>query len=149
MMKLTSPHFDVNGEIPSRYTCDGTNINPTLHIEGVPIKAKSLVLIMDDPDAVPVAGKVWDHWIVFNVPPETKTIAEGKEPIGTHGVGTGGNLEYAGPCPPDRKHRYYFKLYALDVVLGLEEGAMKVEVEKAMQGHILDKVELVGRYERS
>ncbi len=147
-MELTSSTFQQNQKIDSKYTCDGENSNPPLTIADVPKEAKSVVLIMDDPDAVKPAGKIWDHWIVFNIPPETKEIPEGKEPEGIHGKGTGGNFKYKGPCPPDTEHRYFFKLYALDVMLNLKEGATKVEVEKAMQGHILAKAELVGRYER-
>lgn len=147
-MKLTSPAFKNNEKIQSKYTCDGENINPPLTISNVPQGAKSLVLIMDDPDAVKPAGKVWDHWIVWNIPPDTKEIAAGQEPLGVHGKGTSGNLKYKGPCPPDAEHRYYFKLFALDAQLELSEGATKEEVEKAMERHIIAKSELMGRYER-
>lgn len=147
-MKLTSSAFTNNETIPSKYTCDGKNINPPLKIEGAPSNAKSLVLIMDDPDAIKPAGKVWDHWIVFNIPMTPTIIAEGKEPSGIHGKGTGGNLNYKGPCPPDAEHRYFFKLYALDSMLNLKEGVTKTEVEKIMSGHILAQTELIGRYQR-
>jgi Raf kinase inhibitor-like YbhB/YbcL family protein len=105
---------------------------------------------MDDPD-VPKhlrADGMWDHWIVFNISPGIHTLQEGEEPSGTHGVGTGGNLKYQGPCPPDREHRYFFKLYALDIELDLPEKATKQQVEEAMEGHIIEKVELMGRYNR-
>ena len=147
-MELKSNAFENNGKIPSKHTCDGENVNPQLSISEVPENSKSLVLVMDDPDAVKPAGKVWDHWIVFNIPPETKEIPEAQEPQGIHGNGTGGNLNYKGPCPPDAEHKYFFKLYALDTTLDLSEGASKGEVEAAMQGHILEQTELTGRYER-
>lgn len=152
-MKLTSSAFPNNGKIPSKYTCDGDNINPPLSISEVPAAAKSLVLIMDDPDIPDFVKqkfgiKVWDHWIVFNLPPETQEIVEGKNPPGVLGKNTGGKNAYGGPCPPDQEHRYFLKLYALDTTLKLNEGVTKAEVEKAMLGHILAKAELVGRYER-
>ncbi len=152
-MKLTSSAFVNNGMIPSKYTCDGNNTNPPLLISDVPAKAKSLVLLMDDPD-IPEAAKknfnieVWDHWVVFNIPTSTVEIKEGKMPPGVLGKNTRGNNAYGGPCPPDREHRYFFKLYALDVMLALKEGATKKEVEKAMEGHVITKTELIGKYER-
>ena len=149
-MKLSSPVFEHGGKIPSQYTCNGENINPPLIISEVPSGAESLVLIMEDPD-VPKnlrADGMWDHWIVFNIPPDISEIPEGKEPQGMHGQGTGGNLDYMGPCPPDREHRYFFKLFALDGKLDLAKGAGKKEVEKAMEGHVLEKVELMGLYEQ-
>lgn len=147
-MKLTSSAFSEGGKIPAKYTCDGTNLNPPLAFSDVPAKAKGLVLIMDDPDAVKPAGKVWDHWVVFNIPPTTTEISEGKNPSGVLGRNTRGNNTYGGPCPPDREHRYFFKLYALDTELKLPEGSSKAEVENAMEGHILAEVKLMGRYER-
>jgi Raf kinase inhibitor-like YbhB/YbcL family protein len=145
-LSITSPAFVPGAPIPSQYTCDGADINPALTIDGVPKQTVSLTLIMDDPDAP--AG-VWDHWIVFNIAPDTHEIAEKQEPVGVHGRGTSGNMAYHGPCPPDREHRYFFKLYALDTQLDLPEGSTKAAVEAAMRGHILDQVELVGRYARS
>lgn len=149
-MELSSPVFEHEGKIPSKYTCDGENINPPLRISGVPEGAKSLVLIMDDPD-VPRnlrADGMWDHWIVFNISPELTEIKEGEEPQGVHGLGTGGNTNYFGPCPPDREHRYFFKIYALDTLLDLPEKASKEEVQSAMSGHVMDNTVLMGRYER-
>jgi Raf kinase inhibitor-like YbhB/YbcL family protein len=149
-MLLTSPAFVHEAKIPAKYTCDGDNINPPLKVSGVPAQAKSLVLIMDDPD-VPKqlrADGIWDHWVVFNIPPHLSAINEGQEPPGTHGIGTSTNLAYFGPCPPDREHRYFFKLYALDIQLKLPAKATKKQVEKAMSGHILAQAELMGRYER-
>ena len=150
-MKLSSPAFQHEGTIPEKYTCDGGNINPPLIISDVPSGALSLALIMDDPD-VPKDLKpdgMWDHWIVFNIPPGLSEIKEGEEPEGTHGKGSSQNLDYFGPCPPDREHRYFFKLYALDTKLDLPEKSGKQEVENAMKGHILAETELMGRYNRS
>lgn len=149
-MKLTSPAFEHEGKIPVKYTCDGGNMNPPLTIADVPSGAKSLVLIMDDPDVPKHLRKdgMWDHWVVFNIPPGIREIKEGEEPQGTHGIGTGCNLNYMGPCPPDREHRYFFKLYALDTELSLPEKATKQQVEKAMEGHILAETQLMGRYKR-
>ena len=149
IMKLTSPAFTESGKIPAKYTCDGNNINPPLIISEVPEGAKSLALIMDDPDAVVPAGKIWDHWVVWNIPHFIREIKEGQEPRGVRGRGTGNNLTYKGPCPPDGVHRYFFKLYALKSGLQLPEGSTKAEVEAAMKGYILAKAELMGRYERS
>ena len=144
-MQLTTSRFTAGGPIPSRYTCDGEDVSPPLVIGGVPAGTKTLALVVDDPDAP--AG-VWDHWIVFNIPPEVREIPENTEPAGVHGIGTSGNTAYHGPCPPDREHRYFFKVYSLDTKLVLPEGASKKDVEQAMAGHILDQTELMGRYER-
>lgn len=148
-MDISSKVFGHNQIIPKLYTCDGEDINPQLTISDVPKQAKSLVIIMDDPDAIKPAGKIWDHWIVFNIPPDTIEISEGQEPQGIHGLGTSGNYDYHGPCPPDAVHRYFFKLYALDTMLDLKEGASKTELEQAMQGHIIDRAELIGLYNRN
>jgi hypothetical protein len=148
-MKLTSPAFEHGGPIPSKFTCDGENISPELRIEDVPPAARSLALIMEDPD-VPESvrpDRMWDHWVVWNIPPETRSIPEGAA-IGVEGKNTGGNRGYGGPCPPDREHRYFFRLFALDTTLDLHEGAGKKELEQAMQGHILEKAELMGTYKR-
>ncbi|MEK7208771.1 MAG: YbhB/YbcL family Raf kinase inhibitor-like protein [Patescibacteria group bacterium] len=151
-LSLSSPAFAAGGLIPVKYTCDEATsaggVNPPLAITGVPAKTQSLVLIMDDPDAVKPAGRVWDHWIVFNLPPTITTIAENTVPAGMVGLNSGGQINYQGPCPPDREHRYFFKLYALDTALNLIAGANKKEVEQAMTGHILDQAVLIGRYER-
>lgn len=149
-LKISSSQFESNGTIPPKYTCDGENVNPSLEIEGAPEGMVSLVLIMDDPD-VPNHLRpdgMWDHWIIFNLPPNLNKVEGGIEPAGVHGVGTSGNLNYHGPCPPDREHRYFFKLYALDTMLDLSEGVSKKEVEKAMEGHIIEKAELMGKYNR-
>lgn len=149
-MELTSSVFEHNGMIPQKYTCDGENISPPLQISGVPEGVKSLALIMDDPD-VPKNLRpdgMFDHWIVWNIPADTSVIPESAVPNGVVGKNTSGNARYAGPCPPDREHRYFFKLYALDAMLSLAAGASKADLEKAMEGHILAKAELIGRYTR-
>lgn len=149
-MKLTSPVFDSYNAIPSRYTCEGLNCNPELHIDEVPLEAKSLVLIVEDPD-VPKYLKsdgLWDHWVVFNIAPKTKIIKENCSSLGVHGRSTSGKLGYEGPCPPDKKHRYFFKLYAIDTIINISEGVSKDEVIDAIGGHVLDAAELVGTYEK-
>lgn len=156
-LTLTSSAFAHTGTIPSTYTCDGQNSNPPLEIIGVPAGAQSLALIMDDPD-IPDEVKqsrgieVFDHWVVFNLPPTTHNIQKGTKPEGVEGKNSTGELGYTGPCPPPQyqptKHRYFFKLYALDTQLNLAEGATKADVEKAMEGHILQETQLVGTYER-
>jgi Raf kinase inhibitor-like YbhB/YbcL family protein len=151
MMTLTSPAFIEGGKIPSKYTCEGQNINPELNISGVPQNAKTLVLIMDDPDVPEYVRKekMYDHWVVFNIPPATTKIAENSQPPGTQGKNTNGSLVYVGPCPPDREHRYFFKLYALNSdLLSLPKGATKKDVEQAMEEHIITKAQLMGRYEK-
>lgn len=144
-LRLVSAAFAHNDLIPEKYTCDGNNFSPPLIISGTPTGAKSLALIMDDPDAP--AG-VWDHWLVYNLPAGTTELKEGEPPVGTLGLGTAGNVNYEGPCPPSGIHRYFFKLYALDIELPLPPGATKGEVMEVMRGHILDQTELVGRYGR-
>lgn len=149
-MKITSPAFKEGGIIPSLYTCEGKNINPQLEIGNIPPAAKSLVLIMDDPD-VPASirpEKMYDHWVIFNIPPSTHKIGEHTTPPGIQGRSTNGKNQYVGPCPPFGEHRYFFKLYALDTLLELPPGATKKEVEKAMHGHIIAESQLMGKYEK-
>lgn len=153
MLTLTSSAFENGASIPSRFTCDGVQVSPPLSISGVPEDAKSLVLIMDDPD-VPKALKpdgIFDHWVLFNIPPETREIPEGGF-VGVSGANSAGRNTYTGPCPPPQyepsQHRYFFKLYALDAELLLSAGASKAEVESAMQGHIMAHTELMGVYKR-
>jgi len=149
-MKLTSKAFSEGGIIPSVYTCEGKNGNPPLEFHNVPAGAKSLVLIVDDPD-VPASvrpDQMWDHWVVFNIPPETKLLTERTTPPGIQGKNTSGQSKYMGPCPPDREHRYFFKLYALDKMLDLTSNATKKEVELAMKGHVLADTHLMGKYEK-
>jgi len=142
-LHVSSPAFESNKLIPAKYTCDGDDVSPPLTIGGIPEGTKSLVLIVDDPDA-PMG--TWDHWVVWNIPP-TRSIAEGTVP-GTEGLNTYRRHSYGGPCPPSGTHRYFFKVYALDTVLSLSSNATKRDVEKAMQGHVLAKGELIGLYRR-
>lgn len=149
-MKLTSTAFGHNGKIPPEYTCDGEDISPELHISNIPNNAKSLALIMDDPD-VPKSIRpsgLWVHWVAWNIPVNTKTIQKGNEPEGIGGNSDFKRTGYGGPCPPDREHRYFFKLYAMDKELDLAEGSDKKELENAMEGHIIEKAELIGLYKR-
>lgn len=143
---LSSSAFENKNEIPSIYTCDGKNISPPLHIEGLPGGVKSLALIMDDPDA---PSGMWVHWVRWNIPVETIDVGEGAEPMGIPGNGSGGNTYYKGPCPPSGIHRYYFKLYALDTELDIPEGSPKEDLLEAMVGHILAESELMGTYTRN
>jgi len=149
-MKLQTPAFEPGGKIPSLFTCDGKDINPALKISDVPKEAKSLVLIIDDPDVPKFVREdgMYDHWVVYDIPSTLREIPENSTPPGTVGVNTGGQQKYRGPCPPDREHRYFFKLYALDIKLGLAPGMTKGQVEQKMKGHIIAQVELMGRYER-
>ena len=142
-MNIASSAFQHNQMIPKKYTCQGEDINPPLDITGVPSGAKSLVLIVDDPDA---PMKTWVHWVVFDIP-VTQTIAENSIP-GKQGYNDFGRNDWGGPCPPSGTHRYFFKIYALDSTLNLKEGSKKQEVEKAMQGHLLGQAELIGLYKK-
>ena len=142
-MQITSTAFLHNKSIPKKYTCEGDDINPPLKIQGAPQGAQSLALIVDDPDA---PGGMWVHWVVFNIKP-AETIAEASVP-GTQGSNDFRQENYGGPCPPSGTHRYYFKIYALDSILDLKAGASKADLEKAMQGHILDESELIGLYKK-
>jgi Raf kinase inhibitor-like YbhB/YbcL family protein len=140
---VKSPAFANNGFIPTKHTCDGEDVNPPLNIEGIPDGTQSLILIVDDPDA-PMG--TWDHWIVWNIPPSGK-IEENSVP-GVEGLNDFRKHSYGGPCPPSGTHRYFFKVYALDTKLNLNANSRKKDLEKAMQGHILAKGELIGRYSR-
>jgi len=142
-LTVTSPGFENNNLIPSKYTCDGDDVNPPLIIEGIPEGTKSLVLIVDDPDA-PMG--TWDHWIVWNISPTSK-IEENSVP-GVEGLNDFRKHSYGGPCPPSGTHRYFFKVYALDTKLDLNSNSRKKNVEKAMKGHILAEGVLVGLYSR-
>ncbi len=145
-MHLVSPAFTNNGFIPKQYTCEGKGINPPLFIENVPVKTKSLVLIVLDPDA-PV--KPWTHWILYNIPANIQTIPEGETPPSAlSGMGDFGDLSYGGPCPPSGTHRYEFTLYALNTQLNLPQGSKKEDVLQAMKGHILEQTTLTGLYKR-
>lgn len=144
---LTSAAFQNQSAIPEIYSCNGKDISPPLAWENIPAGGKSLVLIMDDPDA-PVG--IWVHWILFNLPPDLTGLKENLDAL-PPGTKTGQNSwrknAYGGPCPPgNTSHHYYFKLYALDTILDLTEGAKKSDIEKAMDGHILGYAEMVGIY---
>ncbi len=142
-MKLTSPEFENNQFIPKKFTCEGEDINPALIITDMPKGTKSLALIMDDPDA-PMG--MWVHWVVYNIAP-VLAIAENSVP-GKECINDFRRESYGGPCPPSGTHRYFFKIYALDTGLSLAKGATKGALEQAMQGHILDKAELIGLYKK-
>lgn len=140
-MKLTSPVFEQNEQIPWIYTCQGKDINPPLKISDIPEGTVSMALIMDDPDA---PNGTWDHWIVWNIKP-TNEIVEDDYP-GVNGTNSWGRTNYGGPCPPTGTHRYYFKVYALERDLELHPGASKKELEDAMAGYIVAQAELMGLY---
>lgn len=143
-MNLSSPEFENNKLIPKKFTCQGEDINPALIIEDIPEEAVSLALIVDDPDA-PMG--MWVHWVVFDIP-IVNSIEENSIP-GKQGINDFGRKDYGGPCPPSGTHRYFFKIYALDAMLNLKEGISKEELEKALEGHILEKVELIGLYKKT
>ncbi len=153
-LQITSPAFSHGGEIPPRYTCDGEDISPPLQWTGIPPGTRSLVLIVDDPDAPdPAAPKmVWVHWVLYNLPPETSGLPEGvadsQLPPGTQqGLNDWKRTGWGGPCPPVGRHRYFFKLYALDTELPDLGLATKNKVLQAMVGHVLEEAELVGTYQ--
>lgn len=144
-MKILSSAFEHGEPIPRKYTCEGDNVSPPLVFEDVPNEAKNLALVVDDPDA-PVG--VFDHWIAWNLDPTKRELSEAAE-VETQGTNHYRELRYRGPCPPPGSpHRYFFKLYALDTTLDLQQGATKGQLEEAMEGHILAKGELIGTYKR-
>jgi Raf kinase inhibitor-like YbhB/YbcL family protein len=140
---LASPAFGNHQSIPKKYTCDGDDVNPMLSIEGIPKDTKSLVLVIDDPDA-PMG--TWDHWVVWNILPRDK-IEENSVP-GVEGMNSFRKHSYGGPCPPSGTHRYFFRVYALDTLLDLPPNSGKKDVEKAMKDHMIAKGELIGLYSR-
>jgi Raf kinase inhibitor-like YbhB/YbcL family protein len=150
-LAVESSAFAQNQSIPSKYTCDGPNISPPFAWKNIPEGAKSIVLIGDDPDAP--AG-VWVHWVCYDIPPTPAALPEGVPEAdilpggGKQGMNDFRNIGYGGPCPPAGTHRYFFKLYALDRMLGLPAGKTKKDVERAMKGHILAQGQLVGTYSR-
>lgn len=155
-MQLSSSAFAHNADIPSQHTCEGDDLSPPLAWSGVPAGTRSLALIVDDPDAPdPAAPKMtWVHWVLYNLPPDTAGLAAGQSrgqdlPAGANeGLNDWQRTGYGGPCPPIGRHRYVHKLYALDTVLPALRPATKAALEKAMQGHILAKGELVGYYKK-
>jgi Raf kinase inhibitor-like YbhB/YbcL family protein len=151
-MQIKSAVFENNGLIPKKYTCDGADISPPLTWTKYPAGTKGIALICDDPDA-PMG--TWVHWVLYGLSPETTSLSEGvpaqKEVLGgaRQGVNDFGKIGYGGPCPPTGPaHRYFFKLYALDIELNLPSGATKQDVEKAIKGHIVDEGQLIGKYGR-
>ena len=144
-MTIASPAFQQGGEIPAKFTCDGSNTSPPLQITGVPAEAKTLVLIADDPDA---PGGLFTHWLVWNIPARTNSIAEGTPPKGAHGTNDFGKSGYGAPCPPSGAHRYYFRILALDRELALPSGAKRSQLDAAMKDHVIAQGELIGRYAR-
>jgi Raf kinase inhibitor-like YbhB/YbcL family protein len=152
MLQLKSPAFQGEGNIPARFTCEGSDTSPELIWTGVPEGTKTFALIVHDPDAPRAGG--WTHWVVFNIPVTVNHIAEdapknGRLPgSGVQGLNDGGRQGYMGPCPPSGTHRYYFRLFALNTTLELPETAKKADLEKAMQGHVVAQAELMGRYKK-
>jgi Raf kinase inhibitor-like YbhB/YbcL family protein len=154
-LTLTSSAFQHNGKIPARYTCDGDDSSPDLAWSGVPANAKSLALIVDDPDAPdPKAPRtIWVHWLLYNLPPTATGLAAGVQPAqlpaGTlQGINDWKRTGYGGPCPPIGRHRYFHKLYALDVMLPDLGKPTKAKLEQAMKGHVLAEASLIGTFER-
>lgn len=146
-MRISTTAFEPTAPIPSQYTCDGADTSPQLAITGVPEGAKSLVLIMDDPDA---PGETWVHWVVWNISPDTREIPTGTVPEkAIEGVTSFGRHGYGGPCPHKGMHRYFFKLYALDTILNVPLTSKPPDIEKAIQGHVLADAHLMGTYARS
>ncbi len=154
-LKVLSSAFDDGKPIPRKYTCEGEDISPALSWGGLPAGTKSLVLIVDDPDAPdPAAPKMtWVHWVLYNLPPSAAGLAEGISrsdlPNGTHqGLNDWKRTGYGGPCPPVGRHRYFFKVYALSRVLPDLGTAAKADIEKAMKPHILEKCQVMGTYQK-
>ena len=144
-MKITSSAFQEGGNIPSKFSCDGADTSPPLQISDVPSGAKSLVLIVDDPDA---PSGLFTHWMVWNISPQSSGVAEGSTPKGVQGTNDFGKSGYGGPCPPSGTHRYCFKIFALDRELDLPFGAKRGQLDAAIKNHVLAQGELMGRYLR-
>ena len=144
-IKITSSAFQEGGNIPLNFTCDGGDTSPPLQIAEVPSGAKSLALVVDDPDA---PSGLFTHWMVWNMSPRTSAIAEASTPKGIHGTNDFGKSGYGGPCPPSGTHRYYFKIFALDRELDLPPGTKRSQLDAAMKGHVVAQGELMARYSR-
>ena len=140
-LQLTSSAFSYGDEIPRQFGYKNGNEEPPLTINGIPEGTKSLALIMDDPDAMGAVGKVWVHWVIWNINPDTKRFNDALE-----GMTDFGEVGYGGPAPPDKRHTYVFKLYALDSMLEIPNESSKADVEKAMEGHIIEQTQLTGTY---
>lgn len=154
-LSLASSAFSAGTDIPPIHTCDGSNISPPLSWSGISPSVRSLALIVDDPDAPDPAApqRTWVHWVLYNIPPDATGLPQGIKPQdlpagSRNGQNDWKNTGYGGPCPPIGCHRYFHKLYALDVVLPDLGNATKMQLEKAMQGHVLEQAELVGLYQR-
>ena len=146
-MKLESSSFENGGTIPKKFGYKNGNVSPSLIISEVPESAKSLALIMDDPDAMGAVGKVWAHWVLWNIPKEIKKIDENSVPENSiEGETDFGEIGYGGPAPPDKEHTYIFKLYALDTTLELSKGSTKKDLESSLSDHIIDEAKLIGKY---
>jgi len=144
---LESSAFSNGEEIPKKYGYKNGNVSPPLKISGIPSGTQSLALIMDDPDAQAAVGKTWVHWVIWNIEPSTTDFPEGSTPSGKlDGKNDFGELGYGGPAPPDKRHTYIFKLYALDKKLDLKKGATKAQVEDSMKGHFIEQTRLEGTY---
>lgn len=144
-MKIFSSAFSNGASIPIEYTCDGDDVSPPLSFVGIPNATKTLALIMDDPDA---PGGSWVHWLVWNIPSNVTGFSKNENITFPQGKNDFGMIRYGGPCPPSGLHHYYFKLYALDTILDLPEGATREQLEAAMMGHIIETAQLIGVYER-
>ncbi len=148
-MELTSPAFEHHGDIPARFTCQGADVSPPLHIAGVPVATVSLALLVEDPDVPDPADPivVWDHWVVWNISSDVSTIPERSLPAGAmQGRNSWGRNDYGGPCPMIGRHRYFFRLHALDTAFDLPPGAGKEDLQRVMWGHVLAEAELMGLY---
>ena len=144
---LESSAFNNGKEIPRKYGYKNSNVNPPLKIKGIPQKTKSLVLIMDDPDAMGAVGKIWVHWVIWNIEPTITEIKENSIPNSAiQGKTDFGEIGYGGPAPPDKEHTYIFKLYALDTKLNLKTSSTKIQVEESMKNHIIAETKLTGKY---
>jgi Raf kinase inhibitor-like YbhB/YbcL family protein len=155
-LTLSSPAFEHGRPIPRRYTCEGDDVSPPLEWAGVPAGTKSLALIVEDPDAPDPAHpkRVWVHWVLYDIPEDVTSVLEGVGgtglPAGTlEGLNDWKRVGYGGPCPPIGRHRYFFKLYALDTVLGDLKHPTKAELERAFDAHVLAAAELMGTYKKS
>ena len=155
-MKVTSSAFQQGGAIPAKYTCEGQDTSPPLAWSGAPSSAKSIAMIVDDPDAPDPAKpqRVYVHWVVYNIPGGTSSLPENASKSGMpkgaeQGKNDWGKPQYGGPCPPIGRHRYFFKVYALDTTLSGLSGPAKADLERAMKGHILDSGELMGTYQKA
>ncbi|MHA7733063.1 YbhB/YbcL family Raf kinase inhibitor-like protein [Nitrosopumilus sp. S6] len=146
-MKLESSSFENGGTIPKKFGYKNGNVSPSLIISDVPDQTKSFALIMDDPDAMGAVGKVWVHWVLWNIPKDTKKIDENSVPKNSiEGETDFGEIGYGGPAPPDKEHTYIFKLYALDIILELDRGSTKKDLENLLKNHVIAEAKLIGKY---